>query len=297
MAFLKNSPRKPRYKCSAGGLGDALAREFQSRGFRVFATSRQLPSMESLAALENVTTIALDVTNGESIRAAKDQISALTGGKLDILVNNASVASFEPYPFAVADLDMDRVKALYDVNVFGPMQMAKEFISLLLTSDDARVIQLGSLAGLMPVPFNAPYNSSKAAVHTFNDTLRVELAPFDVKVITIVSGNVKSNIMKPETLPADSIYQPIRAEYQTDRLEKFQENAMEADVWAATVVTACLKPTPKPWVWLGPNSWLVWSLSTFASRTGFMRPNMCGQDSILSNKFGIAKLARLLAAK
>ncbi|KAJ7117853.1 hypothetical protein C8R44DRAFT_791529 [Mycena epipterygia] len=271
--------------CSAGGLGDALAREFQSRGFHVFATSRQLSSMESLAALDNITTLALDVTDGESIRATKDEISALTGGKLDVLVNNAGIT----YPFAVADFDMERVKAVYDVNVFGPMHMAKEFIPLLLESDDARVIQVGSLAGLMPIPFNAPYNSSKAAVHTFSDTLRVELAPFNIKVITIASGNVQSNIMKPEALPADSIYQPIRAEYQTDRLDRFQEDAMPANVWAASVVAECLKPTPKPWVWLGPNSWLVWTLSTFSSRTGF--------DSIVSNKFGIAKLTRLLAAK
>ncbi|KAJ7446796.1 hypothetical protein FB451DRAFT_787746 [Mycena latifolia] len=271
--------------CSAGGLGDALAREFQSRGFQVFATSRQLSSMESLAALENVTTIVLDVTDGESIRAAKSQISGLTGGKLDVLVNNAGIT----YPYAVADFDMDRVRAVYDVNLFGPMHMAKEFIPLLLASDDARVIQLGSLAGVMPIPFNAPYNSSKAAVHNFSDTLRVELAPFNVKVITIASGNVKSNIMKAEALPADSIYQPIRAEYQSDRLDKFQDGAMEADVWATSVVTECLKPSPKSWVWIGPNSWLVWTLSTFTSRTGF--------DSIVSNKFGIAKLTRLLAAK
>ncbi|KAJ7105456.1 hypothetical protein C8R43DRAFT_1046339 [Mycena crocata] len=271
--------------CSAGGLGDALAHEFQSRGFQVFATSRQLSSMESLATLPNTITLALDVTDDVSVRAAKSKISALTGGKLDILVNNAGIT----YPFAVADLDMDRVKEVYDVNVLGPMRMAKEFIPLLLASDDACVIQLGSLAGLMPIPFNAPYNSSKAAVHNFSDTLRVELAPFNIKVINVPSGNVKSNIMKPHALPADSIYQPIRAEYQTYRLDTFQDGAMEADVWAATVVTECLKPKPKAWVWIGPNSWTAWLLSTFSTRTGF--------DSFLSNKFGITKLSHLVAAK
>lgn len=73
---------------------------------------------------------------------------------------------------------MDRVRELYNVNVFGAMEMVHIFTPLLIASGDACVVQIGSLAGVMPVPFNSAYNSSKAALHSFGDTLRVEMAPF-----------------------------------------------------------------------------------------------------------------------
>lgn len=73
---------------------------------------------------------------------------------------------------------MDKVKALFDVNLFAAMAMVQSFLPLLLASNHARIVQMGSLAGVMPVPFGAAYNASKAALHSFGDTLRVELAPF-----------------------------------------------------------------------------------------------------------------------
>lgn len=73
---------------------------------------------------------------------------------------------------------MQRVREVYDVNVFGAMEMTHEFIPLLLASNDACIINVGSVAALTPLPFNAAYNSSKAALLSFGDTLRVELAPF-----------------------------------------------------------------------------------------------------------------------
>lgn len=90
--------------CSAGGIGSALAKDFHSQGsfqlahfprlnsgytgFRVFATSRRLESMDDLSAL-GIETLLLDVTDVEAIRCVKNEIAIRTGGKLDILVNNA----------------------------------------------------------------------------------------------------------------------------------------------------------------------------------------------------------------
>lgn len=81
---------------------------------------------------------------------------------------------------------MDRVRELYNVNLFGAMEMAHAFIPLLIASGDACVVQIGSLAGTMPVPFNAAYNSAKAALHSFGDTLRIEMAPFKYSSFILV---------------------------------------------------------------------------------------------------------------
>ena len=73
---------------------------------------------------------------------------------------------------------MDKVKEVFNVNLFAAMAMVQSFLPLLLLAHSGRIIQLGSLAGVMPVPFGAAYNASKAALHSYGDTLRVELAPF-----------------------------------------------------------------------------------------------------------------------
>lgn len=82
------------------------------------------------------------------------------------------------YPVAAIDMDMAEVRALFEVNFFGPICMVQEFVHLLIASGDGRIVQTGSISGIMPVPFSAAYNTSKAALHSFANTLRVELAPF-----------------------------------------------------------------------------------------------------------------------
>jgi 1-acylglycerone phosphate reductase len=77
--------------CSQGGAGNALALEFVSRGFRVFATARSLKSMTNLEE-KGIETLTLDVTAPESIAALKTEISKRTGGKLDMLFNNAGMS-------------------------------------------------------------------------------------------------------------------------------------------------------------------------------------------------------------
>jgi 1-acylglycerone phosphate reductase len=79
---------------------------------------------------------------------------------------------------AVADLDMAFVRSLYELNVFGPMCMVQEFLPLLIASGNGCVVNHGSVAGVMPLPFSTAYNSSKAALLSFGNTLRIELAPF-----------------------------------------------------------------------------------------------------------------------
>jgi NAD(P)-dependent dehydrogenase (short-subunit alcohol dehydrogenase family) len=74
--------------CSAGGIGDALAKAFHKKGLRVFATARNLAKVEQLKAL-GLEVIQLDVVDDESIRQAVEKVKAATGGTLDFLVNNS----------------------------------------------------------------------------------------------------------------------------------------------------------------------------------------------------------------
>ncbi|KAJ7139643.1 hypothetical protein C8R44DRAFT_765032 [Mycena epipterygia] len=275
--------------CSEEGLGSELAKQYHSQGLRVIATARNVSSMISLSSL-GIETFTLDVSDASSAEALRDLVSELTGGKLHILINNAGIA----YPFSVADMDMVRVKEVFEVNLFGAMLMVKTFLPMLLasaSSGETRIVHIGSLAGVMPVPFGPAYNASKAALHSYADTLRVELAPFKIKVITILAGLMATRIgPKPgNTLPEDSIYSPIRAHYQSRRVTHFQDGATPRDVAAKQIVNETLKRNPKAWLWLGTNSWTCWFLSTFGGRRVF--------DRIVSRIFGLDKLARLLQSE
>lgn len=110
------------------------------------------------------------------------------------------------------------------------------------------------------------YNASKAALHAYSDTLRVELAPFDVKVVIMVTGGVQSQIARLNRfLPENSIYVPINAEYKR-RLKHSQEGAMPNEVYAKSVVDKVTKPRPSFWIWEGKNSWSAWFMYTFCPK-------------------------------
>lgn len=91
---------------------------------------------------------------------------------------SAHIEFLVAYPYAIADVSMDRARALFEVNFFGPLATVKTFLPLLLLSSQARIVNIGSVSAVMPVPFGGIYNASKAALHSLGDTLRVELAPF-----------------------------------------------------------------------------------------------------------------------
>lgn len=80
-------------------------------------------------------------------------------------------------PSAASDLELSDARDIFETNLFGTMAMNKEFIPLLIAAQ-GRIVHVGSIAGILPVPFQSAYNASKAALHSYSDTLRVELAPF-----------------------------------------------------------------------------------------------------------------------
>jgi 1-acylglycerone phosphate reductase len=76
-------------------------------------------------------------------------------------------------------MDLAAARTLFELNVWAPVSMVQEFLPLLISSGRGCVVNIGSTAGILPVPLQAAYNMSKAAIHQFGYTLGVELAPFE----------------------------------------------------------------------------------------------------------------------
>lgn len=241
-------------------IGHALAVEFKRQGLRVFATARKTETISNLAD-QDIETLPLEITSEGSIAALKTEIASRTNDTLDILVNNAG----RNYTVPALDVEMDEIRETFETNVFAVMRMCQVFAPLLIRAKGT-IVQIGSLAGVMPYVFGAPYNASKAALHSYSDTLRVELAPFEVRVVTVKTGGVTSNISRTHrTLPEDSIYLPLAAEYER-RQTHSQANAIPNKQYAQSVVRQVLGYPSRDTIWEGGKSWLVWFVSSFFPR-------------------------------
>lgn len=179
--------------CSQGGIGSALVLEFQSRGLHVFATARDLSKMKHLANVPNVTLIRLDVTDQTSIDAAAAQVCAAVP-KLDYLINNSGAQHIAP----VLETSVTVAKSIFDVNVFGVLLMSQAFAPLLIAARGC-VVNVCSISGHVHAPWMGVYQASKAAAEMMSETMRLELQPLGVRVVSMVTGAVDTNIMKGST--------------------------------------------------------------------------------------------------
>jgi NAD(P)-dependent dehydrogenase (short-subunit alcohol dehydrogenase family) len=116
--------------CSDGGLGAAMAKAYRAKGFRVFATLRDVGKAGSLVDAKGIEILPLEVTSEESIRQCAKTIDKLTGGSLDILVNNAGRSGAMP----LLDVSIDSAKKMYDLNVWAVLAMVQAFAPMLIKS-------------------------------------------------------------------------------------------------------------------------------------------------------------------
>ncbi|EEU40056.1 uncharacterized protein NECHADRAFT_75956 [Fusarium vanettenii 77-13-4] len=221
--------------CSSGGIGSALAREFHSCGHHVMASGRTASEIDPALSPLGITTLILDVTSSESIDSAARRVKSETGGCLDMLVN--TLVSFI---------------RLFDVNVFAIWGVTQAFLPLLLEAKGV-VVNIGSInAGLCPPLFGA-YNASKAAVEALSRTMRRELAPIGVRVVTVKTGSVRSTLFDHAegiTIPDKSIYAPLR-EWVARRGYLQGARFVELDDYARDVVGDLLREDVKPVIWRG----------------------------------------------
>ena len=164
------------------------------------------------------------------------------------------------------DVDFDEVQSVFDTNLFAVMRICQSFAPLLIQSHGT-IVQIGSVAAILPYVFGSTYNASKAALHAYSNTLRVELEPFDVKVMVVVTGAVKSRIARVErVLPEGSAYEPISDRYER-RQKQSQELGMATDAYAKDVVNKVLGSEGflyrSKMVWGGNMAALIWWVDSF----------------------------------
>ena len=173
--------------CSTG-IGYCVARGLQARGYRVFATARRPESVEALQA-EGLESLLLDLDDSSSINRAVDEILQRTGGKLYAVFNNGAFG----LPGAVEDLSRDAIRALFETNFFGWLELTNLLLPVMRKQGYGRIIQNSSVLGFVAMPYRGAYNASKYAVEGLSDTLRLELHDTDIHVVLVEPGPILSN--------------------------------------------------------------------------------------------------------
>ena len=267
--------------CSSG-IGRALCEEYLAQDFLVYASARNLRSLEDLPKNDNLMKITLDVNNASSINNAIAHIKQ-DHDHINVLINNAGYAAMGP----LIDMPVEDLRAQFETNVFAPMELTKACLPLLMKST-AQVVNIGSVSGITPTPFSGAYCATKAALHALSDAQRMELKPFGIDVITVQPGAIESkfgdnslaNVL--QRITPESLYAPLKEAIKA-RATASQDNPTPASEFAKILI-AQLSNNPKAVIRIGNGSFGLPLLKRWLPESIL--------DKILSKKFNLPSLSK-----
>lgn len=200
---------------ASSGIGLATAKMLQSKGLKVIGISRN-PKQD-----EGFETMACDLTNFDETQKTFRLIFAKFG-RIDVLVNNAGMG----IAGAIEHTSMDDVFKQFNINVFALMNACKCVTPLMRAQGGGKIINIGSVAGVVPIPFQTAYATSKSAVDMFSMSYGLEVKDFGIQIAVVMPGDTKTgftaNRIKTEVLEDDNYNLRIRKSIA--RMEKDEEN-------------------------------------------------------------------------
>jgi NAD(P)-dependent dehydrogenase (short-subunit alcohol dehydrogenase family) len=192
--------------CSTG-IGRATAERLASRGWRVYATARDVGKIAPLAD-RGCELLPLDVTDEASMRAAVREVERREGA-VGVLVNNAGYSQSG----AVEEVPMEKVRRQFDTNVFGLAMMCQLTLPGMRRQGWGRIVNVSSMGGRLTFPGGGYYHASKYAVEALSDALRFEVAGFGVGVVVVEPGLIQTRFADAATGSMDGDVSPASGPY------------------------------------------------------------------------------------
>ncbi|MBZ4423143.1 SDR family oxidoreductase [Myxococcus sp. RHSTA-1-4] len=237
--------------CSSG-IGRALAEAFSASGYQVWATARKADDVARLRQ-DGFLGAQLDVNDAGSIARLVERVRT-ESGRLDVLINNAGYGAMGP----LLDGGAEAMRRQFETNVFSLVELTRACFEL-LRANRGLVVNIGSISSVLVTPFAGAYCASKAAVHALSDALRLELAPFGVRVMEVQPGAIASSFGANASREAEqqvseaSAWWPLRKAIMA-RANASQDNPTPAADFARGVLAAVKRPQPPRLLRLGNGS-------------------------------------------
>jgi NAD(P)-dependent dehydrogenase (short-subunit alcohol dehydrogenase family) len=173
---------------SSRGLGRALVKHFQQKGWQVAATMRKPDAEQELNLLPNVRLYGMDVLDDASVRRTVSDVQQHCGG-IDMVINNAGYGTFGPFEAATDE----EIQHQFSTNLFGTMRVIRAVLPQFRARRRGMIVNIGSLGGLMCFPFYSLYHGTKFALDGFSEALRYEVKPLGITVKLIQAGGVRTD--------------------------------------------------------------------------------------------------------
>lgn len=240
---------------ASSGIGAALAKYLaaQSLGIQLILAARSQQKLEEVAtecrkAGADVLVVPTDISQVEQVKALAN-LAIQHFGRVDTLVNNAGYGQMGP----VELIPSEATQRQFQVNLLGPLALIQALIPGMRNQGGGRIINISSLGGRMAFPFGGLYSSSKFALEGISDTLRMELAPFNIQVSVVEPGPVSTEFFAVveqgvEQTVADPEKTPYRAAFE--KLKRLQQQtssrAWTSERVAQVILRALTDRHPRP---------------------------------------------------
>jgi short-subunit dehydrogenase len=231
--------------CSTG-IGRAVAEELLRQGHTVWATARRPDTLTDLAD-RGAHVTALDVTDEASMAAAVQAVESVHGS-VGTLVNNAGYGEYG----AVEEVDLDKVRAMFETNVFGLARMCQLVLPGMRRAGRGRIVNIGSMGGRFVFPLGGYYHATKYAVEALTDALRMEVKAFGIDVALVEPGVTRSEFVEKSTDSEgmagrpDSPYAAMRASVSASNNEAYSNRMMSASAQSVAEVVASAVAADRP---------------------------------------------------
>lgn len=220
----------------SSGIGLAVAKHLADKGAVVYEISRR--DIQT----ERVYHIGADITDEEAVRNAIQKIVEKEG-HIDVLINNAGYG----ISGAVEFTQTQEAEKLFQVDFFGAVRVTKAVLPIMRRAGQGRIVNIGSVAGRIPIPFQAYYSSAKAAIGAYTAALDAEVCPFGIRAVSVLPGDIQTGFTAAREKWHDGDLQyDGRISRSVAKMEHDEQQGMTPEFAARVIAKAAFSAHPKP---------------------------------------------------
>jgi len=211
----------------SSGLGESIAKYLSCKGYKVYGLCRS-----DYKPNYDVNIIKADIADIQSVKTAITSIFEKEK-KIDIVINNAGMG----YGGPIECFTEEEVKYQFDVNLFGVFRVCKEVIPLMRENKTGLIINIGSIGGLIGLPYQGFYSATKFAIQGFSEALYQELKPYNIKVVVVNPGDFSTNFTANRKIVQNAYDSPYRKQFMKTLsiIEKDEKKGLKPEYLAKKI--------------------------------------------------------------